>query len=112
MDRRDSLVGKAMNSIAFSVLRSDSDWVYNAGWCVHWTDEYFMGSCGGNEPGRGLIKAFGGRSKALRQQFMAESVLITVAGAVIGVVEGMGFGFFLQFFFTYGFYNTLEEDDL
>lgn len=37
----------------------------------------------------GLIKAIGGRSKNIRQQFLVEAVLISVSGAVFGVFLGI-----------------------
>lgn len=40
----------------------------------------------------GLIKALGGRSKEIRRQFLFESILISLMGAMIGIVLGIGVG--------------------
>ena len=37
----------------------------------------------------GLIKAIGGKSKAVRQQFLSEAVLISIMGAVFGILLGV-----------------------
>ena len=40
----------------------------------------------------GLIKAIGGKRKNIRQQFLFESILISVAGAVLGIILGVAVG--------------------
>jgi putative ABC transport system permease protein len=40
----------------------------------------------------GLIKAIGGRSKTVRQQFLSESILISFLGALLGIILGIGVG--------------------
>lgn len=40
----------------------------------------------------GLVKAIGGKSKAVRQQFLLEAVMISVMGAFFGIVLGVGIG--------------------
>lgn len=37
----------------------------------------------------GLIKAIGGKSKTVRQQFLAEAVLISILGAIFGIILGV-----------------------
>ena len=37
----------------------------------------------------GLIKALGGKKKTIRQQFLSEAVLISLMGAIIGIVVGV-----------------------
>jgi putative ABC transport system permease protein len=46
----------------------------------------------------GLIKAIGGKSRNIRQQFLSEAVLISVLGAVIGIILGV---FWLATFFPW-----------
>jgi putative ABC transport system permease protein len=43
----------------------------------------------------GLIKAIGGKSKTVRQQFLSEAILISLLGAFFGIVLGLLFGNFL-----------------
>ncbi len=40
----------------------------------------------------GLIKAIGGKSLVVRQQFLLEAVMISVMGAIFGIVLGVGIG--------------------
>jgi putative ABC transport system permease protein len=40
----------------------------------------------------GLIKAIGGKSKAVRQQFLSEAVMISVMGALFGIILGVFVG--------------------
>jgi putative ABC transport system permease protein len=40
----------------------------------------------------GLIKAIGGKSKTVRQQFLMEAVIISVLGAIFGIILGVGVG--------------------
>jgi len=40
----------------------------------------------------GLIKAIGGKRKSIRQQFLWEAVLISIAGALIGIALGIALG--------------------
>jgi putative ABC transport system permease protein len=40
----------------------------------------------------GLIKAIGGKSKTVRQQFLSEAIIISLLGALFGIVLGLVFG--------------------
>ena len=40
----------------------------------------------------GLIKAIGGKSKSVRQQFLYEAVLISFMGAILGIILGVFVG--------------------
>jgi putative ABC transport system permease protein len=51
----------------------------------------------------GLIKAIGGKSKTVRQQFLSEAILISLLGAFFGVVLGLLFGNFLAVLLSAGF---------
>lgn len=51
----------------------------------------------------GLIKALGGKKKNIRQQFLFESTLISVFGAVIGIVAGILLGNLFAMFLKAGF---------
>lgn len=51
----------------------------------------------------GLIKAIGGRSKTVRQQFLSEAILISLLGAFFGIVLGLLFGNFLAILLSAGF---------
>jgi putative ABC transport system permease protein len=51
----------------------------------------------------GLIKALGGKSRDIRLQFLYESVLISLIGAVVGIAAGLLFGNLLGIFLKSGF---------
>jgi putative ABC transport system permease protein len=51
----------------------------------------------------GLIKAIGGKSKAVRQQFLLEAVLISVSGALFGIISGVLVGNLFSILLKTGF---------
>jgi len=51
----------------------------------------------------GLIKAIGGKSRLVRQQFLAEAVLISIAGAVFGIIAGVLLGNLFSMILDTGF---------
>ncbi len=51
----------------------------------------------------GLIKAIGGKKKNIRQQFLFESMIISVAGAVCGIILGVAVGNIFAFVLDTGF---------
>jgi putative ABC transport system permease protein len=51
----------------------------------------------------GLIKAIGGKSKTVRQQFLSEAILISVMGAFFGIVSGVLVGNLFSMLLKTGF---------
>ncbi|MGZ3958411.1 MAG: ABC transporter permease, partial [Flavisolibacter sp.] len=51
----------------------------------------------------GLIKAIGGKSSAVRQQFLLESVIISVLGALFGIILGVMVGNIFSMVLNTGF---------
>ena len=51
----------------------------------------------------GLVKAIGGKSKTVRQQFLAEAVLISILGAFFGIVLGILVGNLFSMVLSTGF---------
>ncbi len=51
----------------------------------------------------GLIKAIGGKSKAVRQQFLLESIIISVLGALFGIILGIMVGNLFSLVLNTGF---------
>lgn len=51
----------------------------------------------------GLIKAIGGKSKLVRRQFLLEAIIISVMGALFGIVLGIILGNFAALLFGTGF---------
>lgn len=51
----------------------------------------------------GLIKAIGGKSKTVRQQFLSEAILISVSGALFGIISGVLVGNLFSMLLKTGF---------
>jgi putative ABC transport system permease protein len=51
----------------------------------------------------GLIKAIGGKSKSVRQQFLSESILISCLGALFGIILGVLVGNLFSMILSTGF---------
>jgi putative ABC transport system permease protein len=51
----------------------------------------------------GLVKAIGGKSVAVRSQFLMESIIISLSGALLGIVLGILFGNLAAVVFKTGF---------
>jgi putative ABC transport system permease protein len=51
----------------------------------------------------GLIKAIGGKSKLVRRQFLLEAVIISVLGALFGILLGVGIGNLFSIVLSTGF---------
>jgi putative ABC transport system permease protein len=51
----------------------------------------------------GVSKALGARSSTIKQQFLTESVLISLLGGLTGIVLGIGLGNLVGIFFQTGF---------
>jgi putative ABC transport system permease protein len=51
----------------------------------------------------GLIKAIGGKSKTVRQQFLTEAVIISILGALFGIILGIAVGNLFSLVLSTGF---------
>jgi putative ABC transport system permease protein len=51
----------------------------------------------------GLIKAIGGKSKVVRRQFLLEAIIISVMGALFGILLGVGIGNLFSIVLNTGF---------
>ena len=51
----------------------------------------------------GLIKAIGGKKSAIRTQFLLESIIISVAGSLFGIILGVLVGNLFALFLDTGF---------
>lgn len=51
----------------------------------------------------GLIKAIGGKAKSVKMQFLFESIMISLLGAIFGIILGVGVGNIVGIFLKTGF---------
>jgi putative ABC transport system permease protein len=84
LDRNDSVAEKAMSSLSFLTITL-------IGAAIGLMNIMLV-SVTERTKEVGLIKAIGGKSKTVRQQFLTEAVIISVLGAFFGIVLGVGVG--------------------
>ncbi|HEX2533644.1 MAG TPA: ABC transporter permease, partial [Chitinophagaceae bacterium] len=103
IDRSDSVAEKAMNSLGFltaAVLIIGIITLIGAGIGLM---NIMLVSVTERTKEVGLIKAIGGKSSAVRMQFLIESVIISVLGALFGIVLGVGVGNLFSLVLSTGF---------
>ena len=60
----------------------------------------------------GLIKAIGGKSRMVRRQFLLEAVIISMLGALFGIVFGVLVGNLFSIVLNTGFRGAMELGDV
>lgn len=88
LDRSDSVAEKAMNSLGFLTVSVTIIGLITLIGAAIGLMNIMLVSVTERTKEVGLIKAIGGRSKTVRQQFLTEAVIISVLGALIGIVLG------------------------
>lgn len=92
LDRSDSIAEKAMNSLGFLTVSVTIIGLITLIGAAIGLMNIMLVSVTERTKEVGLIKAIGGRSKTVRQQFLTEAVIISIMGALIGIVLGIGVG--------------------
>jgi putative ABC transport system permease protein len=92
LDRSDSVAEKAMNSLGFLTISATVIGLITLIGAAIGLMNIMLVSVTERTKEVGLIKAIGGKSKTVRQQFLMEAVIISVLGAIFGIILGVGVG--------------------
>ncbi|HWR32515.1 MAG TPA: ABC transporter permease [Chitinophagaceae bacterium] len=103
LDRSDSVAEKAMNILGFFTLSVILiGFITLVGSAIALMNIMLV-SVSERTREVGLVKAIGGKSAAVRSQFLIESVIISLLGAFLGVLLGILFGNLAALVFKTGF---------
>jgi putative ABC transport system permease protein len=103
LDRSDSVAEKAMNILGFFTLAVlFIGFITLIGSAIALMNIMLV-SVSERTREVGLVKAIGGKSRSVRAQFLIESVIISLLGALFGIVLGIFFGNSASALFNTGF---------
>jgi len=103
LDRNDSVAEKAMKSLGFiSVTALVIGFITLFGAAINLMNIMLVAVTERTKE-VGLVKALGGKKKTVRLQFLTESVLISVMGALLGIIFGISLGNFFSMVISTGF---------
>ena len=103
LDKSDSLAERAMNSIGFLTISVTIIGMITLIGAAIGLMNIMLVSVTERTKEVGLIKAIGGKSKTVRQQFLTEAVIISILGAFIGIVLGILVGNLFSMLLDTGF---------
>jgi putative ABC transport system permease protein len=103
LDRNDSIAEKAMNSLGFLTISATVIGMITLIGAAIGLMNIMLVSVTERTKEVGLIKAIGGKSKTVRQQFLVEAILISVLGAFFGIILGIGVGNLFSIVLNTGF---------
>lgn len=92
LDRSDSVAEKAMNSLRFLTVSATVIGLITLIGAAIGLMNIMLVSVSERTREVGLVKAIGGKSKMVTRQFLLEAVIISVLGAIFGIVLGVGVG--------------------
>jgi putative ABC transport system permease protein len=103
LDRSDSIAEKAMNSLGFLTISATVIGLITLIGAAIGLMNIMLVSVSERTKEVGLIKAIGGKSKLVRRQFLLESIIISLFGALFGIMIGVPFGNLASLLFGTGF---------
>lgn len=103
IDRSDSIVEKAMKSLGFLTISATVIGMITLIGAAIGLMNIMLVSVTERTKEVGLVKAIGGKSRTVRQQFLTEAVIISVLGALFGIVLGIGVGNLFSIVLSTGF---------
>lgn len=89
LDRSDSVAEKAMNSLGFLTISATVIGFITLIGAAIGLMNIMLVSVSERTKEVGLIKAIGGKSKMVRRQFLLEAIIISVLGALFGIILGV-----------------------
>ncbi|HUM64941.1 MAG TPA: ABC transporter permease [Chitinophagaceae bacterium] len=103
LDRSDSVAEKAMNSLGFLTISATVIGLITLIGAAIGLMNIMLVSVSERTKEVGLIKAIGGKSKLVRRQFLLEAMIISVMGALFGIVLGILVGNMFSIVLNTGF---------
>jgi putative ABC transport system permease protein len=103
LDRSDSIAEKAMNSLGFLTISATVIGLITLIGAAIGLMNIMLVSVSERTKEVGLIKAIGGKSRMVRRQFLLEAVIISLFGALFGIMIGVPFGNLASLLFGTGF---------
>lgn len=103
LDRSDSVAEKAMNSLGFLTISATVIGLITLIGAAIGLMNIMLVSVSERTKEVGLIKAIGGKSKIIRRQFLLEAVIISVLGALFGIILGIFVGNLFSIVLNTGF---------
>lgn len=103
LDRSDSVAEKAMNSLGFLTISATVIGFITLIGAAIGLMNIMLVSVSERTKEVGLIKAIGGKSKLVRRQFLLEAIIISVMGALFGIVLGVMVGNLFSMVLNTGF---------
>ncbi|MEI6946794.1 ABC transporter permease [Paraflavisolibacter sp. H34] len=103
LDRSNSVAEKAMNSLGFLTISATIIGLITVIGAAIGLMNIMLVSVTERTREVGLIKAIGGKSRVIRLQFLAEALIISVLGALSGILMGIGVGNIFSMVLNTGF---------
>jgi putative ABC transport system permease protein len=103
LDRNDAIVEKAMNSLGFLTISATVIGLITLIGAAIGLMNIMLVSVTERTKEVGLIKAIGGKSKLVRRQFLLEAIIISLLGALFGILLGVGIGNLFSIVLSTGF---------
>jgi putative ABC transport system permease protein len=103
LDRSDSIAEKAMNSLRFLTISATVIGLITLIGAAIGLMNIMLVSVSERTREVGLIKAIGGKSKIVSRQFLLEAIIISVLGAIFGIILGVFVGNLFSFVLNTGF---------
>jgi len=92
LDRNDAIVERAMKSLGFLTISATVIGLITLIGAAIGLMNIMLVSVTERTKEVGLIKAIGGKSKLVRRQFLLEAIIISLLGAMFGILLGIGVG--------------------
>jgi putative ABC transport system permease protein len=103
LDRNDAIAEKAMNSLGFLTISATVIGLITLIGAAIGLMNIMLVSVTERTKEVGLIKAIGGKSKLVRRQFLLEAIIISLLGALFGILLGVGVGNLFSMLLNTGF---------